>query len=320
MPGAFAHMIAAEQAGQKIEGQAFELPMQAVNCYPQWLQAGAVGPDYPYLHHLLTSHDQSDSWANLLHHTRTGDVVRAGVGRLRQEFPANNEQGVFLRSLAWLYGYASHVILDASIHPVVRAIVGEYEQHKTEHRACEMYMDSWIYKKTYGVELINTEWIDCLRALNDPTSGQMDSAVTDLWDSMLEEVYPQQVRTNPPQIAAWHHAYVDKLDLADLNVGFFRHVAAKNGIVYVASSDIQPGDRRKYIEAAKTPMPNRFEQATMSYEQIFALGVENIFRYWEQITRAIEGQGDPVLASLPNWNLDNGTIEATGDDRATLWV
>lgn len=31
--------------------------IKAVNRYPQWFQVGAVGPDYPYLHHLLTSND-----------------------------------------------------------------------------------------------------------------------------------------------------------------------------------------------------------------------------------------------------------------------
>jgi hypothetical protein len=320
MPGAFAHMIAAEEAGRKIEDWGLNLPINAVNRYPQWLQAGAVGPDYPYLHHVISGNDESDNWANLLHYTRTGDVIRAGVARLRQVFPSNGAQGSFLRALAWLYGYASHVVLDASIHPVVRAIVGEYEQNKTEHRACEMYMDSWLYKKTYDVELINTEWADYLRALNDPASGRMDSAVTELWHFMLEQVYPQHARTNPPQIKAWHKAYTDKLDLADLNVGFFRHAAAQNGIVYIPSYDIQARERRKYIDAPKTPTPNRFGQKTMSYAKVFAFGVENVVRYWEEITRAIEGSGDPLLASLPNWNLDKGTIDAIGDGHATLWA
>jgi hypothetical protein len=320
MPGAFAHMIAAEEAGRKIEERGLNLPTLAVNRFPQWLQAGAVGPDYPYLHHLLSSHDKSDSWADLLHYTRTGDVIRAGVGRLRQDFLTVGGQSSFLRALAWLYGYASHVVLDASIHPVVRAIVGEYEQNKTEHRACEMYMDSWIYKQTYDVELINTEWADYLRALNDPASGEMDSEVTNLWQSMLEQVYPEEVRSNPPLIKAWHKAYIDKIDAVDLNVGFFRHAAAQSGIVYIASSDIQTRERRKYIDSPKIPVPNKFGQQTMNYAKVFAMGVENVVRYWVEITHAIEGPGDPLLATLPNWNLDKGTIDEIGDDYATLWA
>lgn len=47
MPGAFAHMIAAEEAGRKIEDRALTLPMRAVNRYPQWLQAGASLFKYP---------------------------------------------------------------------------------------------------------------------------------------------------------------------------------------------------------------------------------------------------------------------------------
>jgi hypothetical protein len=88
----------------------------------------------------------------------------------------------------------------------------------------------------------------------------MDSAVTDLWHSMLEQVYPQEVRSNPPQIRAWHKAYTDKMDVVDMNVGFFRHAAAQNGIVYVASTDITDKERRKYIYAPKTPVPHHCEQ------------------------------------------------------------
>lgn len=320
MPGPFAHMIAADEAGRRIEGKKLNLPILVVNRYPQWLQAGAVGPDYPYLHHLLSSHDKSDDWADLLHYTRTGDVVRAGVARLRQDFQTAGGQSSYLRDLAWLYGYTSHVVLDASIHPVVRATVGEYEQNKTEHRACEMYMDSWIYKQTYDVELINTEWVDYLRALSDTATGEMDNEVVNLWQSMLENVYPQEVRSNPPQIKAWHKAYIDKLDALDFNVGFFRHAAARNGIVYIASTNIQARENRKYIDSPKIPLPNKFGQKTMRYAKVFAMGVENIVRYWEEVTHAIEGSGDPLLSILPNWNLDKGTIDEIGDDHATLWV
>jgi len=320
MPGAFAHMIAADQAKTVMETKGLTFPALILNRFPQWLQAGAVGPDYPYLHHILTSHDPSDSWANLLHYEKTGDVVRAGAAILRQDFPGSRDQREFQRKAAWFYGYASHVILDASIHPVVRAIVGEYDQNKTEHRACEMFMDSWIYVETYGVELTNSEWADYLRALTDAHSGGMDRPVVEFWQAMLKQVYPGSYAANPPQIDQWHQAYVTKLDASDVNVGFFRHLASENGLVYVPSSQIGAGDRRKYIEACRLPAPNQFGQAQMHYRDIFRFGAGNVARFWEEITVVLEGAADPALASVLNWDLDKGTIDPGGVGDATLWV
>lgn len=61
MPGAFAHMVAADRAKQAAESKGLHLIARSTLKYPQWLQAGTVGPDYSYLHH-LRSHDPSGSW------------------------------------------------------------------------------------------------------------------------------------------------------------------------------------------------------------------------------------------------------------------
>jgi hypothetical protein len=320
MPGAFAHMIAADTAKRQLESQGFKLPQLVLNSQPQWLQAGTVGPDYPYLHHILTSHDLSDRWSDLLHYVNTGDVVRAGVRILRSRYSQDKGKKDFNRALAWLYGYASHVVFDASVHPVVRAIVGEYEQHKTEHRACEMFMDSFIYHEVFGIELDNSQWVDYMKALTDDTTGGMDPSVAALWNAMLQEIHPSDYRTNPPQLDAWQEAYVEKLDLADHNAIFFRHAAAENAVFYVLSTKIQPADMTKYIEKALLPKNNRFSLETMHYRDIFKFGADNIARFWIMITAAIEGTGDPTLPEMLNWNLDKGTIDAKGVGDATLWV
>ncbi|TAJ95975.1 MAG: hypothetical protein EPO31_00725 [Gammaproteobacteria bacterium] len=319
MPGAFAHMIAANKAKFALEKQGLQFPIKALNLFPEWLQSGAVGPDYPYLHHALTSHDPSDNWADRMHYERTGDVVRVGIRHLRERYSAEQTDDLYLRVFAWFFGYASHVMLDATIHPVVRAIVGEYAEHKTEHRTCEMYMDSYIYRETYGTDLVNSEWADYLRHLNYP-EGKFDEAVVTLWDAILREVYPQEYARNPPQISAWHDAYVNKLDKADVNALFFRHAAAGKGVLYIASEDIPIDTFGKYIENAALPPNNRFNAATMHYSKVFELGVDNIARVWTVMAAAIEGNGDLEIPLIANWNLDTGTIDLEGKGDATLWV
>lgn len=318
MPGAFAHMIAADKAKSIMENDGVFFSDKVLNSYPEWMQSGAVGPDYPYLHHAITSHDASDSWADLLHYVRTGDVVRTGTKLLRARYIADSDEPEFMRATAWLFGYLSHVVMDASIHPVVRAIVGEYEQNKTDHRVCEMYMDSYIYKKTYDVELTNAEWADYLRSLND--GDRLDPAVTGLWDAMLKETYPDEHRDNPPDIDGWHKSYVGKLDAADLNVGFFRHAAGSAGLLYVPSDEIPDASLEKYISNAALPPNNRFGTANQHYDDIFVFAVANVANFWKQLDSAISGIGDPELPELPNWNLDKGTLISGEDGDATLWI
>ena len=103
MPGAFAHMVAADRAKQAAESQGLHLIARSTIEFPQWLQAGTVGPDYSYLHH-LRSHDSSDSWADLMHYNRTGDVVRSGIQWL-SEWTGDRTSIVFQRAVACLSGY-----------------------------------------------------------------------------------------------------------------------------------------------------------------------------------------------------------------------
>ena len=95
MPAAFAHMIAADNAKRQLERQGLRLPQLVLNSHPQWLQAGTVGPDYPYLHHILTGNEPSDDWADLLHYVNTGDVVRAGVKILGSQYPQEKDTKEF---------------------------------------------------------------------------------------------------------------------------------------------------------------------------------------------------------------------------------
>jgi hypothetical protein len=317
MPGAFAHMIAADLAKKTMEDDGLPVATSLLK-YPEWMQGGAVGPDYPYLHHVMTSQDASDSWANLLHYDRTGDVVREGVKILSARYKSEADKKDFMRALSWLMGYASHVVLDASIHPVVRAIVGEYETHAKEHRVCEMYMDAFIYKETYDVELTNAEWADYLLSLSE--GDGMDNSIVTLWVEMIKKTYPDQFSSNPPQVHEWHKAYVTKLDSADSNVGFFRHLAGKEGILYVPVKEIPSSDMKRCVTEVKLPENNKFNQIAMHYKDVFEFGVDNVTHYWRLINDAICGTGDPLLPELLNWNLDKGTLIAQEDGDATLWV
>lgn len=318
MPGAFAHMVAAERAKKVAEDKGLHWIAMSALKFPQWLQAGTVGPDYPYLHH-LRSHDSSDSWADLMHYNHTGDVVRSGI-RWLSEWEGDRASKEFQRAVAWLSGYLSHVVLDASIHPVVRAIVGEYETNAKEHRVCEMYMDSFIYKETYGYELVNDEWADYLRHTTDDSGRGMDKTIKAIWGYMLKTTYPNEYSQNCPDFDGWQDGYIQAIDMADNSLILFRHVATTNGLLYADSKNIPARTMINYIRKAKTPSPNRFAVSTMHYRDIFNFGVDNIVTYWTAMNAAIAGSCDISIPTLPNWNLDKGTIDPKGEGHATLWI
>jgi len=318
MPGAFAHMLAAERAKKAAESNGLHSIARSTLKYPQWLQAGTVGPDFPYLHH-LRSHDPSDSWADLMHYKRTGDVVRAGIQWL-SDWAGDRTSPEYQRAVAWLSGYLSHVVLDASVHPVVRAIVGEYEDHAKDHRICEMYMDSFIFKETFGYELVNDEWADYLRHTTDDSGRGMDRAIKAIWEHMLKTTYPNEYEKNRPDFDGWHNGYIQAIDMADNNLILFRHAFTENGCCYADSEGIPAEAMTVYIEKAKTPTINRFGTQSMHYRDIFNFGVDNIVQYWTTMNAAIEGNGDISMPTLPNWNLDKGTIDLAGEGNATLWV
>jgi hypothetical protein len=254
-----------------------------------------------------------------MHYKHTGDVVRAGIQWL-SEWAGDRTSTEYQRAVAWLSGYLSHVVLDASIHPVVRAIVGEYEDHAKDHRICEMYMDSFIFKETFGYELVNDEWADYLRHTTDDSGRGMDRAIKAICEHMLKTTYPNEYEKNRPDFDGWHNGYIQAIDMADNSLILFRHASTENGYCYADSEGIPAEAMSVFIEKAKTPTINRFGVRSMHYRDIFNFGVDNIVQYWTAMNAAIEGNGDISMPTLPNWNLDKGTIDPAGEGNATLWA
>jgi hypothetical protein len=317
MPGTYAHMIAADKAKDKIvEADSLIYFAKCLLEFPEWLQSGTVGPDYPYLHHALTSHDLSDSWADLMHYTSIGDLIHNATVQIREMYNQNSECNETRRNIAWFLGFISHIVLDITIHPVVRLVVGEYKDNPDEHRSCEMFMDTYIYNTTYKSELSNSEWIDYLRSVSSEYG--MDSQIVTFWNKLLNNTYPHEYKKNQPQIHKWHKKYIKKLDCADINVGFFRHCFADKGWAYPSILDIREEEYQKYIHDLPLPKGNCFDKNSMNYDEIFKNGIKNIVFYWKKIMSLITSN-DNDFSFFKNWNLDTGIPVDEEDSRETVW-
>lgn len=111
-----------------------------------FLQAGAVGPDLPY------ASIADDDWffsteselADSFHYDRTNEIALRAFKRIRerQENLSPDEQ---LYLFCFFLGFISHIVADGIVHPFVRDKVGEYKDHKAEHRKLEMNLDVLLY-------------------------------------------------------------------------------------------------------------------------------------------------------------------------------
>lgn len=272
--------------------------------YAKYGELGAVSPDYPYLE---IFNSRAKQWANKMHKTLTGYMIQTGA-RILQRMDGEPKK----KGLAWLLGYASHVIADATIHPIIEIKVGDYENHKAPHRICEMHQDAYIFPKRMNLGAIGlSEYLDSGIAMCcDPKSSKrLDPDIAMLWKEMFRRVYPVGTSLNPPDPDNWHLWFklgIDKIaEEGNRLLPIARHVAADIvGLVYPTEVEVEGG----YINNLATPL------GSMSYDHIFDLAIQNIAHVWRDIGRVALGSDPSELAWIGNWDLDNGK------DEKDIWV
>jgi hypothetical protein len=258
-------------------------------------ELGAVSPDYPYL---AVLHPSAKNWADKMHYERTGQMIHSGIAFLRSwTGEARN------KAFVWLLGYASHVIADVTIHPVIEMKVGMYQTHKTDHRVCEMNQDAYIYDRR-----LNKTEIDVAGHLasgiglcgDAQNQDNLDRDILMLWSAMLEDVHPDDFASNRPDPNEWHKAFRSHLSLASAAGGrlipIARHVAAGLGLVYPRLADIE----QQFITGLTTPI------GTKDYDEIFDVAVENSKTIWDLIARGVFHEDEADLSKIADWNLDTG--------------
>ena len=241
----------------------------------------------------------SSAWADAMHKGQTVGLLRNGVAKIRDIVDDNVRQ----ICLAWLFGFASHVATDGTIHPVVNLKVGPYEQNKTEHRRCEMSQDVYAHRRlNMGVLDFNQQISANVGDTSDVNNGnRMDPDLADLWQNLLTSVYSGvDPHLLSPKVHDWHSAMHKMMQIAESgNVlfAFARHVAANHGLVY----PLEP--EPKYIQGLQVP-----GNLTMNYEDIFQKAPNNILELWGWLALSLQGLSSP-LDSLKSWSLDTGIDE-----------
>lgn len=305
MPGGYAHLTLINQMRGVVDADD-DMPVSVKIAYgdnQNFCDLGGVSPDYPYLDAL---NSDSPPWADLMHYTNTTDVIRAAARRI---WDLSGQQQS--KCLAWLLGYAAHVVGDMTIHPIVELKVGPYEHNKTDHRVCEMHQDAHIFQRLGLGKVGLAEYLDKeqngLRACHRPgDENRIDADVFAVWDGALADVHPGHHAQNPPDIDAWHAHFGGRVDLIEEGASLpeiARHVAVNSGLTYPEPDEIAYGE---YIDALQTP------EGAMHYDDILKRTLNNIAEVWTRLGRAVDSKQIDELNTLGDWNLDTGRDQATG--------
>jgi hypothetical protein len=318
MPGSYAHITLGNLASEKRRLQGInDFPREAIdaaNLHTNLLELGCISPDYPYLD--IGSGD-AKKWADAMHYTHTCRAVYEAAEFVRALDPGLPKD----KCLAWLMGYASHVIADMCIHPVIEIKVGTYNGHETAHRRCEMHQDAYIFRRIgTGMPQTANHLKATILACGDPANpALMDQDVKNAWQTLLGKVYPDIFSTDPPDVDTWHRKCDQILQrllpTSSQFIGFARHVCDGLGFSYPTPDTI---DMAAYIDSLAVPAPAGTARR-MHYDDIFNFAIERVQEEWVGVTRHALGLGDFIPYRNEEWDLDTGINKLDADELLVFW-
>lgn len=299
MPGAYAHLTLVSRLRSPIFLENLEgFPREAIGKIMKWgkfCELGAVSPDYPYL---AVMDSDAKRWADIMHYDATGDRLKAGIELVRSL--NGNAQD---KTLAWLLGFAAHVAMDVTIHPVVELKVGPYAENSTAHRVCEMNQDVFIFSGINVGEIKRAEFIDpgigACGSKDDP--HLLDPDIKGVWVEMLKQSStPEEFMSNPPDVDQWHKWFILMVDKIGEELSpmfpFARHMLVEGGVAYPRRDELD----EQYIFQLDTP------HGKMDYTEIFERAVRSAGNLWATIATGVFNNSSNYLTEIHNWDLDTG--------------
>ncbi len=262
----------------------------ALGRFFKYCELGAVSPDYPYL---VKESNDAKKWADIMHYHGNGDMVKIAIEALKN-MTGDGRDTCF----AWLLGFVSHLGMDVTVHPVIE-LIGDYETNPTEHRACEMHQDVYIFDKWMKLgDLTATEHLDVgIKSCNIDT-------VKDVWKKMLEGTHPDEYANNEPDFDKWHACFKFRVeDLAGHLGKFFlfgRHTLEETGLLYPEEEGV---DKEKYVNAVPGP------EGQKTYDQVFDYAMDKVALLWQHLSTGVFSGSSSYQDAFGNWNLDRGISE-----------
>lgn len=312
MAGPFTHFLITDAAKRRrsIIGA---LLYRLLNKHSEFLYLGAVSPDLPY----LSFKTGAVNWADLMHYKNTNGIVLNGYDEIRKIWSTVGLRDTDERISAWLFGYVSHLIADATIHPIVEAIVGPYKDNSEEHLKCEMTQDSLVYYRRKNAEIRYTEFSSILKFCGE--SEKDFEALMKFWRKLTGKTYPDAGEESDPSL--WFKTYSAAIDIAEGGssiVALFRHAGVGRKFFYKTQEEIvsqRSEDQEKYYNRVKLPGDGTGSFLTAGFDR----AVDNVADAWRQMYEGFESEVE-IDRVVRNWNLDTGIDMDATDETKTYWV
>lgn len=321
MAGTFTHWMVVEDALAKLPPDAKAIKLDLLKKQRPYVLLGAVSPDLPYLKDpMLDSVLKTHGWANRMHYQNTGNFICHGMENL---LSLKGEE--FKICYAWLFGYASHVITDVVMHPVVNAIVGPYRFNVTEHRECEMTQDSLIFAwwHKFKKDIKRTKYHRILLDASDRpnkksyiNSRHIKDPVKRFWIETLKENYPAAGdKYDDIKPDDWFREYVNKINISANPSPAFRHFGEMADVVYLSAKELAEEkyaeQKRRYFDNVSIP-----GGGSDGFISVFRKAVAHVGRVWQRMASDIKRKDFSETSEyLKNWDLDQGLDMDTPD----LW-
>ncbi|MDK9719950.1 MAG: zinc dependent phospholipase C family protein [Rhodospirillales bacterium] len=288
-----------------------------LNNWGQFTYLGAVSPDYPYL-------AGDDAWADDMHKGGTDKLIQAALEHLFK-FKGDGKSEAWRKQVAWLFGFVAHVIADVTIHPVVNARVGRYEEFKKDHRICEMNQDTWIYNEEIKADIHNSDEMRSTILLCG-SKKDMNDVVEEIWRIGFLSAYGKQ--PDDGQIDKWNGRFIDLINTAAKtgDVPILGRMLAGQGLAYPKLGNVD----LSFILNLAVPTSkevNEFEQPIdktkgPGFADVFGKTLRHVKEAWDVLRDDLLADtgvlGKKHETVFENWSLDTG-ITLDGSRKLRLW-
>jgi hypothetical protein len=313
MAGTFTHLMICQKAKSTQTSSALDDELwRLLNKHSQFLYLGAVSPDLPY----LSFKTGKINWADVMHYENTNGIAISGHADLTKINPIKNETDEV--KLIWLLGYISHLVIDATIHPIVQAIVGPYSDppNREPHRICEMTQDSLIFNEMEKGDIKYSDFVEIIKFCKE--SPHFNDLMA-FWMQQLQINYSgKNEKPDPP---LWFSTYAKAIDLADGDsslAAIFRHIGIVKNYIYETKEQIMTGLFGRYEQYySQIELPSK--KTGEFFKDGFERATGNVQEVWNKLYMGLTGV-IVVTDIIKNWNLDTGVDQDSPEDTVTYFA
>lgn len=274
---------------------------------------GGIGPDFTYFYELFFGYPGKSKWADYFHYNKQADFLIEVIKKAKN-IADNNDK---MRLISYALGHATHLAVDAIMHPFINLIAGVYRDQIYYkkiillpkvgiHTISECHQDSWLAQKYFGRKFIDdgpswTKYLPPFPPLPTPNPDsppqdyaeklRLHTEMKEVLNSIYRVINTTYFSTPPDEYLETSYKKVCDWVLSDYDIALaipkepnpalVQHEGIKNS-EYV---DYVTLITKKAVEAAFYACESviKLIESTMSYED------ECIFR-----------------SELRNWNMDTG--------------